>query len=507
MSKKTDIVLEDDEDENHDSEINVSNPIGIQGLELSSSSGPPANRRGRRRRRGQNNQPIVHVEKTPITHNGRRQDNDSDDDDDIDDDDDDFDALGVEMLANPRKILSKGMRTAAAAAANPIVEDDDDDDDDNTPHMMPDPYDAVGNQMGPHGFGQIPPNQPLRYQQNYRSGGYMDDEDDDDDDNDDVDEEDEDDASSVDSDYRRVPAQRRMSLTEQQRRKRYILSEFRKFERRGITVPRHFDMSSTLDDLELEYNSIKRQIDLQKSIRFQRRMLMACVTGVEFLNHRYDPFNLRLDGWSENVMEDIHDYDDVFEELYDKYHEKVQIAPELRLMFMVGGSAFWYHLSHTMFQSAFPDMRQNPEFMENMTRAAASAMKAAAQQNGGVMPGMPGMFGQPAASGPNIPPPAPPGRSTATSASATNTRADMRPPSNSVTDILNRMGNMGGPAAMGGGLQGASIHDVMPMPGDNQNNNNNSNNTPFAELDFDGDNVNENVKNITVQQHPSRRKK
>ena len=36
----------------------------------------------------------------------------------------------------------------------------------------------------------------------------------------------------------------------------------------------------------------------------------------------------------------ISDYDDVFEELYEKYQGSGSMSPELRLMFMVGGNCF-----------------------------------------------------------------------------------------------------------------------------------------------------------------------
>ena len=40
-------------------------------------------------------------------------------------------------------------------------------------------------------------------------------------------------------------------------------------------------------------------------------MLMACITGVEFLNGKFDPFNIKLDGWSESMNEGINDYDEL----------------------------------------------------------------------------------------------------------------------------------------------------------------------------------------------------
>ena len=51
-------------------------------------------------------------------------------------------------------------------------------------------------------------------------------------------------------------------------------------------------------------------------------MLMAAITGLEFLNNKFDPFDLRLDGWSEQVNENIDDYDEIFAELHEKYKSK-----------------------------------------------------------------------------------------------------------------------------------------------------------------------------------------
>ena len=51
-------------------------------------------------------------------------------------------------------------------------------------------------------------------------------------------------------------------------------------------------------------------------------MLVACVTGIEFLNNKFDPFDVKSGGWSESVHENVNDYDDVFEELHEKYKDQ-----------------------------------------------------------------------------------------------------------------------------------------------------------------------------------------
>jgi hypothetical protein len=105
------------------------------------------------------------------------------------------------------------------------------------------------------------------------------------------------------------------------------------------------------------------------------------VTGLEFLNDKFDPFDLELNGWSQNTMENIDDYDGVFEELYNKYKTKVQVAPEVKLIMMVGGSAMMFHLTNSMFKAAVPNvtqvMKQNPGLMQNMMDAVQRSQPGA----------------------------------------------------------------------------------------------------------------------------------
>jgi len=105
---------------------------------------------------------------------------------------------------------------------------------------------------------------------------------------------------------------------------------------------------------------------------------MAVVSGIEYLNGTFDPFDIKLKGWSENVMENVSDYDEVFEELHEKYGDKVKMAPELKLLMMIAGSGFMFHLTNSLFKSAAPNLndvlKQNPDIMRNITEAAARNM-------------------------------------------------------------------------------------------------------------------------------------
>ena len=171
-------------------------------------------------------------------------------------------------------------------------------------------------------------------------------------------------------------------------KKRDYLYQFERLEKKGIKIPKHFDMDSNLDDMKNMFERIKWDKEVDASIVFQRKMLLACVTGLEFMNNRFDPFDVKLDGWSESIHDNVNDYDEVFEELHEKYKTKSKMAPELKLMFMLGGSGFMFHLTNTMFKSTLPGldqvMKQNPDLMKQFASATMNTMS----QNGSNMNAM-----------------------------------------------------------------------------------------------------------------------
>lgn len=159
-----------------------------------------------------------------------------------------------------------------------------------------------------------------------------------------------------------------------------LVNKLGRLEKKGFAVNKRLNAYSNVEDLRTEVKRITYSIDVEQSIRFSRRMLVACVTGLEFLNKRYNPFEIQLEGWSESVMENVDDYDGVFEELYVKYRSKVNVAPEVKLIMMLGGSAMMFHLTNSMFKSALPNMndvlKQNPDLVKNMMSAVQNTTRA-----------------------------------------------------------------------------------------------------------------------------------
>ena len=222
------------------------------------------------------------------------------------------------------------------------------------------------------------------------------------------------------------------SYEELQKEKAEFIRLLDRLEQKGIHAHKKFTMASDYNEVKAEFERLTRHRECDQSVKFQRKMLVAFITAIEFLNNKFDPLDLKLNGWSETIHENITDYDDVFEELHEKYKGKGEMAPELKLMLMVGGSGFMFHLTNTMFKTSLPGMndimRQNPDLMKQFASAAASSV---GQQNPGFSNLMGGMFGGGGGGGnqqrqqPRQPPPQ---------------RREMNGPPD-INDLLNNMSN------------------------------------------------------------------
>ena len=187
-----------------------------------------------------------------------------------------------------------------------------------------------------------------------------------------------------------APMEPKMSKDEQLREKFKYLRKLEGLEKKGVELSKKYSMESSLHEMIGEYETIMEEKSKQNSVKFQGNMLMAVINGIEFLNGKFDPFDIKIDGWSEQIQENINDYDDIFGELHEKYKSKASMAPELKLLFQLGGSAMMVHMTNTMFKSAMPGMddilRQNPDLMRSFQSAAVNSMA-------GTNPGFSGFMG------------------------------------------------------------------------------------------------------------------
>jgi len=219
---------------------------------------------------------------------------------------------------------------------------------------------------------------------------------------------------------KQMPSQPQLSKEEMLREKFKVLRKLEALEKKGVELSKKYTMESSLQEMLGEYETIMEEKTKQNSVKFQGNELMAFINGIEFLNGKFDPFDIKLDGWSSQIEENLSDYDEIFGELHEKYKSKASMAPELKLLFQLGGSGMMVHMSNTMFKSAMPGMddilRQNPDLMRSFQNAAVNSMAQSSPGFGGFMsnfmnpePQVPQGRGPPppmATQGPNaVPPP------------------------------------------------------------------------------------------------------
>ena len=174
-----------------------------------------------------------------------------------------------------------------------------------------------------------------------------------------------------------TPAQVHRNPEEEKKEKIEYLNKLQRLEQKGFPVSKRFTMDNNLDEIKQEFNRLVDARNLEGSLRFQRQALMGVVTGMEWMNNRFDPFDLNLEGWSESVHENVEDFDEIFEELYDKYKDRGKMPAEARLVFALAGSGFMCHVSNTFMRRRLGQgmdnvLKNNPDLARQFAAAAAA---------------------------------------------------------------------------------------------------------------------------------------
>ena len=204
---------------------------------------------------------------------------------------------------------------------------------------------------------------------------------------------------------------KRLSPEEERKEKADLINKLARLESKGFSISKRYTMDNSLDEIKMEFERLMDARNLEGSIKFQRQMMMGLVTGLELMNNKFNPFDWQLDGWSESVHENVDDYDEVFEELYDKYKGKGNMPPEARLLFMMVGSGFMFHMSNSFFKSKIGNLsmddilKNNPGLAKQMAAAAAQAAGPGFGNFMGAAMGVPQGMQMP----PGMAPPMPPG--------------------------------------------------------------------------------------------------
>ena len=169
-----------------------------------------------------------------------------------------------------------------------------------------------------------------------------------------------------------------MTEREKRRKKRMMIKKLEDWYEKGtIKNISRFNMDSNYEEVEDEYEGALEDKRKKDSIKLQGWWFTTVVNTIEYGNAFLNPFDLNLDGWGEQVSEDLDSYEEIFAELHEKY-KGGKMAPELSLLLRLGFSAAVVNMSNKMLSSATPGfgdvMKQSPELMRMFTNAAVDTM-------------------------------------------------------------------------------------------------------------------------------------
>lgn len=178
----------------------------------------------------------------------------------------------------------------------------------------------------------------------------------------------------------------KIELTPQQIRMKKIelLRKLCELKQKGYKLSKEYDFNSSLEDMEYEYDLLKSFANKRNGIKLYKNVLLNVCSVTEFLNDKYDPFSFQLSGWSEHMSVEVDSYDDVLEELYEKYKGKGgTMPPEMKLLFLVLASASAFHFSKSHL-SNMPGldkvMQNNPGFIPNMVNGTKQTSQFMTEQ-------------------------------------------------------------------------------------------------------------------------------
>ena len=170
----------------------------------------------------------------------------------------------------------------------------------------------------------------------------------------------------------------RMSDEYSQKKKYELLRKFDRLAKLGVPLRKRFTMDSTLDEMEMEMEFIRKEKDMDRTVQQFSEWFVTGMGGLEWSSKNValvKAFGLKLDGLSEAAQMKVGDMEEDFEELYDLYGDKLRMHPLVRIPIRTCMMVYMVHLTNQMVQkSPIPNidsiLRTNPDIARQLATAA-----------------------------------------------------------------------------------------------------------------------------------------
>jgi len=178
---------------------------------------------------------------------------------------------------------------------------------------------------------------------------------------------------------------KRMSEESLMKEKYELLRKFERLSKMGVPMRKRFTMDSSLEEMKLELEFIKREKNMDSTIKQFSEWFVTGMSALEYGSKHMAilrAFGLQLDGLSESAQMNVVDLEEDFEELYETYGEAMKMHPLVRIPMRTCMMIYMVHLTNQMTRKApIPNiddiMRQNPDIARSL---AAAAMQNQSQQ-------------------------------------------------------------------------------------------------------------------------------
>lgn len=173
-----------------------------------------------------------------------------------------------------------------------------------------------------------------------------------------------------------IPPQRKINRNS---KKRELIRKIEQWYKNGLidSMP-NFSDETSFEEVEDEFEILISEKRRKESVKVYQSWFVTFVNTLEFLNASTDVTGMNLDGWAEQIKDDISSYEDIFAELHEKYKER-KIAPELSLIMRLVTSAVIVNFSNRML-SSYSNMgidsilQQSPELKNVFSKATSDAL-------------------------------------------------------------------------------------------------------------------------------------
>lgn len=131
-----------------------------------------------------------------------------------------------------------------------------------------------------------------------------------------------------------------------------LLTYLDRLKRKGISV-KELDVNSGFDEIKFEVTKHRQRRKIEFGKHIFTQILLDIIRIIEFISMRIEIVNLHLDGWHRNVRYHLDEYDDVIEEIVEKYSqssdgdEGISISPEAKLGLLLLVSAIDHSASNS----------------------------------------------------------------------------------------------------------------------------------------------------------------